>query len=177
MADFEKGDRVRGNTHRDPGWGDVLEGTVVTVGSLTTALKLSDGSSGFVYTESLEPAPAEWEKELLGADDGPKVGDRVRFVHEGVVTYLGEAWVEIDNSARVLGKGERVEVLERKPTLRVGTLIRDDDDGLYLIDGGPEPVFAEGSDPFRSITYPTVASIESAVRAGTAKIIHEPPSS
>lgn len=168
-AAFKKGDRVRvvGLTDRWNGLEGVATGEVSRPGKAT-----------FHFVDIPGERPARFsflasQLELI-VDETPKVGDRVRLVHEGVVTGTsgfgtGRALL-IDGGARILGKGETVEILERapEPYIRGTVALYDTTGSLPLIRGVDGAWRNHGGAIAEGVTDKRVRT------SGEYKVIHEP---
>lgn len=168
-AAFKKGDRVRvvGLTDRWNGLEGVATGEVSRPGKAT-----------FHFVDIPGERPARFsflasQLELI-VDETPKVGDRVRLVHEGVVTDISGRdsgrTLLIDGHARILGKGETVEILERapQPYIRGTVALFKTSGALPLIRGTDGAWRNHGGEIAEGVTDKRVRT------SGEYKVIHEP---
>jgi len=163
MTEFKKGDKV---THCD----EYFSGTFTVLAQYGRDVTVDDVEGRRRYFSATNLTKVEEPKPAV------KVGDRVRLVHEGVVTGTSGTGIsrslQINGSARLLGKGETVEILERAPEpVKAGTVAASAD-AVYvqLPDGQVRATYVdEASKGFSQILSGPVTV--------WGKVIYEPASS
>ena len=173
-TEFKKGDKVRYTA----AYGDYseprckgAEGVVVEV------LGVDEVRVDWAETENRRPSLVVFPQNLeVIEESAPKVGDRVRLVHEGVVTDITRGSVYLDGKSRVLGQGETVEILERAPKAYAPGTFVTSPTGSFL------PMARTADGKWLNVTagvetYYNDASIQRFIDRGDLVVTHEPPQS